>query len=91
MRKFLVVLLLVSASAAFAKDVEFEEFGASAARVSSIGAIGYERLDPGMFDSVDVAIRAEDRDPALRRVLEIRPAPNRVGANLKLECWFNPY
>ena len=91
MRKFLVVLLLVSASAAFAKDVEFEEFGASASRLRNMSAIGYERLDPGMFDSADVAIRAEDQDPALRRVLEIRRATDHVGADLRLECWFTAY
>lgn len=59
MRTFLVVLLLVLASAALARETEFEEFRASVATNNDIRALGYERLDPGMFDSVAVTALAE--------------------------------
>lgn len=59
MRKMLVVLLLVFASAALAKDVEFEEFRAGIATAHAVRALGYERLDPQMFDAVVLTARAE--------------------------------
>ncbi len=91
MRKFLVVLLLVAASAALAREVEFEEFGASTHVARAVASPGHQTLDPGQYYVPVVATLPGNADPELERAVEFRPLSSVMGADLRLECWFTAY
>lgn len=56
-----------------ARDGEFEEFGPSLAAQHQVRALGYERLDPGMFDAVSVTARAQQTNAFARGLPRIDP------------------